>query len=305
MNYKLLSYRSATGPRAGVLIGDTVFDAEKLSGKPDYVTVLGVLDDWTAADAHFAAVATRVASAGGEPLSLISLLAPILFPGQIFAAGANYDDHIDEMNKGSSFKTRNVKTQGGRPWFFAKPARSAVIGHGSTQPLPSYSSKVDWEIELAVVIGKTAARVPASEALNFVAGYTIANDLSARDFAARESTPCDSPFRFDWVSHKGFDGACPLGPWITPARDIPDPQVLALKLWVDCAEMQNSTTARMIFTVAEQIEELSARVTLHPGDVILTGTPAGVGMSRNTFLKPKQTVRLWIERIGTLQHGFD
>jgi 2-keto-4-pentenoate hydratase/2-oxohepta-3-ene-1,7-dioic acid hydratase in catechol pathway len=120
----------------------------------------------------------------------------------------------------------------------------------------------------------------------------------------RDGIEANSPFRFDWISHKGFDGACPLGPWITPARDIPDPQSLALKLWVDGEEMQNSNTRQMIFSVAEQIEELSARVTLNPGDLILTGTPSGVGMGRNLFLKPGQRLRLWIENIGELHHGF-
>jgi 2-keto-4-pentenoate hydratase/2-oxohepta-3-ene-1,7-dioic acid hydratase in catechol pathway len=140
--------------------------------------------------------------------------------------------------------------------------------------------------------------------LDHVAGYTIANDLSARDFVVRDGIEANSPFRFDWIAHKGFDGACPLGPWIVPARDIPDPQRLGLKLWVDDEEMQNSNTRHMIFSVAEQIEELSARVTLHPGDLILSGTPSGVGMGRNVFLKSGQRLRLWIENIGELHHGF-
>jgi len=170
--------------------------------------------------------------------------------------------------------------------------------------LPPYSRKVDWEIELAVVIGKAASRVPAARALEYVAGYTIANDLSARDFVVREGIAPDSPFRFDWISHKGFDGACPLGPWITPARAISDPQALGLKLWVDDVLMQDSSTKYMIYSVAEQIEELSARLTLQPGDLILTGTPAGVGMGRNVFLQAGQNLRLWIEQIGELRHGF-
>ena len=303
MKYQLLSYQSAGGPRAGVLIDDQVFDAEKFSEIPQYATVLGVLADWPRADGVFARTAARAATMPGQPLSEVSLLAPILFPGQIFAAGANYEDHIDEMNKDGRFKAQNSRVGTGRPWFFTKSSRT-VIGNGSTRALPLYSSKVDWEIELAVVIGKVATRVAAHDALNYVAGYTIANDLSARDFATRETASLESPFRFDWLSHKSFDGACPLGPWITPARDIPNPQSLGLKLWVDGSEMQNSNTTHMIYSVAEQIEELTARLTLHPGDVILTGTPAGVGMSRNIFLKPKQTVRLWIEKIGELHHSF-
>lgn len=304
MTYHLLSYKSGGSDRAGIKIGDTVWAAAELAGDPKYVSVLDVLNDWLAADAKFAAIASsQTLPPGGKPLLDVTLLAPVLYPGQIFAAGANYQDHIDEMGA-SEYKAQNAKQAGGRPWFFAKTSRSAVIGHGSIRALPSYSQKVDWEIELAVVIGRTASKVRAADALDHVAGYTVANDLSARDFVARSGVEPDSPFRFDWVSHKGFDGACPMGPWITPARFIADPQSIDLKLWIDGELMQDSNTKYMIFSIAEQIEEISARLTLHPGDIILTGTPSGVGMSRGVFLKPGQKLRLYIEHIGELHHGF-
>jgi 2-keto-4-pentenoate hydratase/2-oxohepta-3-ene-1,7-dioic acid hydratase in catechol pathway len=304
MTYHLLSYAAGGSDRAGVKLGDTVWDAAELTGNAGYVSVIDVLNDWEAADSRLAAIAaTREPPAGGRPLSSITLLAPVLYPGQIFAAGSNYQDHVNEMDH-SAFKGQNAKKAGGRPWFFGKTSRSAVIGPGSIRPLPDYSHKVDWEVELAVVIGRKASRVRAAVALNHVAGYTVANDLSARDFVARGGVEPDSPFRFDWISHKGFDGALPMGPWITPARFIADPQALDLKLWVDGELMQDSNTRQMIFSVAEQIEELSARVTLHPGDVILTGTPSGVGMTRGVFLQPGQQLRLFIEHVGELQHGF-
>jgi 2-keto-4-pentenoate hydratase/2-oxohepta-3-ene-1,7-dioic acid hydratase in catechol pathway len=304
MVYQLLTYQSNEGPRSGVKIGDQVWDAASLAEKQSYVTVMDVLADWTEADERFAAAAESAAPlSGGTALVGTKVLAPILYPGQIFAAGANYQDHIDEMSRGE-FKAQNAKEAGGRPWFFSKTSRSAVIGTGSTRPLPHYSQKVDWEIELAVVIGRTASRVRAHEALRYVAGYTIANDLSARDFVARDGVEPNSPFRFDWLSHKGFDGACPLGPWITPARYVKNPMALGLKLWIDGELMQDSNTRHMIFSIGEQIEEITARLTLHPGDLILTGTPSGVGMSRGLFLKPGQQLRLWIEDIGELHHGF-
>src|SRR3990172_6037467 len=111
-----------------------------------------------------------------------------------------------------------------------------------------------------------------------------------------------SPFKLDWVSQKCFDGACPLGPWIVPASDLPDPQKLAMKLWVNGELMQDSHTSKMIFTTAEQIAQLSTRVTLMPGDLVMTGTPAGVGMGRQRFLQAGDTVRLWIEGIGEMSH---
>lgn len=300
MSYKLLSYVSEQGPRAGVLIGEQIVDAQKLSGKEAHKTVLGILADWEATDPLFAEAAKEPVKAG-IPLSKAKLAAPILYPGEIWAAGANYLDHIGEMDE---YVAINAKTIGGRPWHFSKTSRSAVIGHDAVHALPPYSSKVDWEIELAVVIGKTASRVSAADALDYVAGYTIANDLSARDFVTRDGIDPVSPFRFDWLSHKGFDGACPIGPWITPARDIPDPQALDLKLWIDDEIMQDSNTKYMIFSVAEQIEEISARATMHPGDVILTGTPSGVGVGRGVFLKSGQRLRLRIEGIGELRHSF-
>jgi len=304
MTYSMLTYATDEGPRAGLLIDGRVFDAARAAGNEDYKSVLGILADWSKADQAFAAIAAAPESGAGIALTEVTLLAPVLYPGEIWAAGANYADHIGEMGN-TDYRAVNAKTvQGGRAWHFSKTSRSAIVGHGTINPLPAYSRKVDWEIELAVVIGKTASKVSAKDALDYVAGYTIANDLSARDFVTRDGIEPVSPFRFDWLSHKGFDGACPLGPWITPARDIPDPQSLNLKLWVDGEEMQNSNTRQMIFSVAEQIEELSARVTLHPGDLILTGTPSGVGMGRNLFLKPGQQLRLWIERIGELRHGF-
>jgi 2-keto-4-pentenoate hydratase/2-oxohepta-3-ene-1,7-dioic acid hydratase in catechol pathway len=142
--------------------------------------------------------------------------------------------------------------------------------------------------------------VAEADALDYVSGYLIANDLSARDLGSREPMPVASPFRTDWLAHKSFDGSCPLGPWIVPAGEIGDTQNLGLKLWVNDALKQDSNTGKMIYTLAEQIAQLSSRITLHPGDVILTGTPAGVGAGRGEFLKPGDVVNLLVEKIGTL-----
>jgi 2-keto-4-pentenoate hydratase/2-oxohepta-3-ene-1,7-dioic acid hydratase in catechol pathway len=305
LDYKLLTFAGAQGPRAGALIDGRVFEVASLTGDGRHATMLGVLDDWGAADAALAALAAKGAPEGGVALADVPLLAPILYPGQIWAAGANYQDHIGEMDENSEYRAVNAKTvAGGRAWHFSKSARGAVIGHGATMPLPFYSQKVDWEIELAVVIGREGSRIAAADALDHVAGYTIANDLSARDHVVRDGIDPASPFRFDWLSHKGFDGACPMGPWIVPARYITDPHRLDLKLAIDREVVQDSNTRHMIFDIAEQIEEISARVTIYPGDVILTGTPSGVGMSRGYFLKPGQRLTLEIEGIGTLEHGF-
>ena len=307
MSYKMLSFKSGSETRAGLLIGEQVYDASRVTGKPAWASVLGALQDWPKAHREFAAFAKRVAGgrskANGAPLLRVKLLAPVLYPGNIYCAGANYTDHMAEMARVQGKEPGpTMKDLGEKPWHFVKTSRSSVVGPGAKVKLPAYSQKVDWEVELAAVIGRTAKDVPVEKALACVAGYTIANDLSARDAMRRDKNPPTSPFHYDWVSQKCFDGACPLGPWIVPAAQLGDPQALGLKLWVNGELMQDSNTAKMIFNTAEQIAMLSSRVTLHPGDIVLTGTPAGVGMPRGRFLKSGDTVKLWIEKIGELSH---
>jgi 2-keto-4-pentenoate hydratase/2-oxohepta-3-ene-1,7-dioic acid hydratase in catechol pathway len=241
--------------------------------------------------------------AKGTPLKKTKLAAPVPSPGVIFCAGANYKDHADNMaRKQGKEPDPDPHTQGLNPWHFQKAPRSCVVGPGAKVKLPPYSQKVDWELELAAVIGITAKNVPLEKALNYVAGYTIGNDLSARDMTKRPHLPDDSGFKFDWVGQKIFDGACPLGPWITPTSEIRDPQKLDMKLWVDDELMQDANTKFMLFNTAEQVAHLSKCVTLHPGDVILTGTCAGTGAERGVFLKSGQTLKLWIQDIGELVH---
>ncbi|MEO7403052.1 MAG: fumarylacetoacetate hydrolase family protein [Burkholderiales bacterium] len=302
MTYKLLSYRSTDGwPRAGILVGDRVFDVTELTGRTHYQSMLAILNDWSDAEAIIERAAKS--ASGGQPLSSISLLAPLASPGAIYCAGANFTDHMEEMAKVMNMAPEpDPHERGLKPWHFVKPARGSIRGPGETIMMPAYSSMIDWEIELAAVIGTPAKDVSEADALDYVAGYTIANDLSARDFVKREGVPDSSPFKWDWVSQKCFDGACPLGPWITPASQFPHPQKVALKLWVGDELMQDSHTSKMIFTLAEQVSHLSSRITLFPGDLILTGTCAGVGMARKRFLKVGETVRLWIEGIGEMSH---
>jgi 2-keto-4-pentenoate hydratase/2-oxohepta-3-ene-1,7-dioic acid hydratase in catechol pathway len=307
MSFKLLSIRAGQGSRAGVLIGDAVYDAAKVTGVPAHASVLGMLEDWGRARRLLTQASRRIASGKargkGLPLARARLLAPVLYPGAIYCAGANYTDHMAEMARAQGQTPGpTMKELGEKPWHFVKTSKSSVVGPDTRVKLPVYSQMVDWEVELAAVIGKVARDVPVERALAHVAGYTIANDLSARDVMRRDKNPATSPFHYDWLSQKCFDGSCPLGPWIVPADEIPDPQNLGLKLWVNDTLMQDSNTSRMIFDTAEQIAMLSSRVTLQPGDLVLTGTPAGVGMPRRVFLKAGDSVKLWIEGIGELRH---
>lgn len=300
-HYRLATYETPQGPRAGAVFHDAVFDLAELTGIPSYAAMLGVLEDWVQAEGAIeAAVAKMGGAAQSSPLAKVRLLAPVLYPPTIFCAGANYSDHMSEMARVFDLAPQPDPHKAGlTPWHFIKASRT-VVQTDAGIPLPPHTKMLDWEAELAAVIGRTAKNVPVKSTLDYVAGYTVANDLSARDFTVRTNAPESSPFRYDWVGQKCFDGACPLGPWIVPAKQIPDPQGLGIKLWVNGVLKQDSHTSGMIFSLAEQIAHLSSRLTLHPGDLILTGTPAGVGLARNEFLKSGDVVRVWIEQVGTL-----
>ncbi len=316
MSYKLLSYASERGPRAGLLVGQRVIDAADATGNSTWSTVLGALQSWSEAHKAFSKVSEGGGMAHGQtlgqmlgqthtqPLAQTKLLAPVLYPGDIYCAGANYQDHVDEMDRKSGRpKGKNMKELGELPWFFVKSGRSAVVGPSAAVQLPTYSNAVDWELELTAVIGQEVRNVSAKDALDCIAGYTIGNDLSARDAMKRAKVDSSSPFQYDWLSQKCFDGACPIGPWIVPAADVGDPHNLDMKLWIGDELMQDSNTQEMIFNIAEQIEMLSSRVTLYPGDLVLTGTPAGVGAARKRFLRPGEVLRLYIEKLGEFSHS--
>jgi 2-keto-4-pentenoate hydratase/2-oxohepta-3-ene-1,7-dioic acid hydratase in catechol pathway len=301
MEYSLVTYRSGDEARSGLLAGERLTDVVAATGNAHWSSMLGILRDWKAADARFAELASSGALTG-EGLDWSRLLAPIEMPPAIYCAGANYADHVAEM-----FAKNNLPPEpdphelGLKAWHFIKSSH-AIAGPGATIGIPAPSKRLDWEVELAAVIGRTAKNVSEADALSYVAGYTIANDLSARDLGKRPPLAPTNPFHTDWLAHKSFDGSCPLGPWIVPARSIADPQNLGIRLWVNGVLKQDSNTSQMIFTLSEQIAQLSLRITLHPGDVILTGTPAGVGAGRGEFLAAGDKLELWCEGIGTLKH---
>src|SRR5262245_39996503 len=305
-SFKLITYETGEGPRAGMICHDAAFDVVGATGEPRYGSVAGILSDWDRAKDVLAAFAAGAgpSRAGVLDLGHVRLLAPIPMPGAIYCAGANYRDHVLEMARAQNIKPEpDPHTLGLKSWHFIKSSR-CVAAPNTAIPLPNHSKKVDWEAELAVVIGRPAKNVPLDRALDFVAGYTIGNDLSARDVSRRAGISDASPFKFDWVGQKCFDGACPLGPWIVLANDIPDPHELRIELTVNGVMKQSSNTSELIFNVVEQIAHLSERITLHPGDVILTGTPAGVGAGRGEFLKAGDEVSITIEGIGELRNTF-
>jgi 2-keto-4-pentenoate hydratase/2-oxohepta-3-ene-1,7-dioic acid hydratase in catechol pathway len=253
-----------------------------------------LLEEWPSVAPRLAALAARAEkdTRNLEPLEVgpHDLAAPVR-AGRIFCAAANYLEHAEEMGTALAGKANS------RPYMFMKPDTS-IIGHNAAINIPKASSQVDWEIELGVVIGRAARRVSAARALDYVAGYTVLNDISARDLNVRD----DYPFKVDWLRGKCFDTFAPLGPWLVPASCIDDPQALRMTLSVNGNVMQDAKTSAMIFDVREQIEYLSSILTLKPADVIATGTPTGVGMARGIFLKAGDVIEASIEGIGELRN---
>ena len=298
--YRLLSHRGPDGPVAGVLIGERVVPAaELLAGTGvDGSSVRALVADWDRAHPALAAASAGVDPGAGTPPAELELLAPLPCPGTIYCAGANYWDHLEEMD-GPMDRSRRAA----EPWFFVKASGPrVVVGDRAEVAIPAKVRQLDWEAELAVVIGREARHVDVAGAPAVIAGYTILNDLSARDLMRRADRP--PAMAFDWVGQKCFDGAAPMGPWLTPAAAIDDPHDLDVRLWVNGELKQDSNTRGLIHDVYEQIAWLSGQLTLLPGDVVATGTPAGVGLPRGEFLGPGDVVRVEIEGCGTLTTTF-
>jgi 2-keto-4-pentenoate hydratase/2-oxohepta-3-ene-1,7-dioic acid hydratase in catechol pathway len=296
--YRLLSYRDPDGvAQAGMLVGDRVHPVAPLLGDiPNASSVIGLLKTWDKVHPLLETAAAK--PRGGKPLTEVALLAPVLYPGALYCAGANYWDHLEEMAEIAKRMTGKAPSmhKAADPYFFMKNTAGAIIGTNTPARLPSFSKQVDWEAELGVVIGKQCRHVSEAKAFDVVAGYLIVNDLSARDLMKREG----SPFGMDWVGQKCFEDAAPMGPWFTPAAYVADPNNLAVKLWVNGVLKQNSNTSKLVHGIAEQIVYLSKHFTLFPGDIIATGTPAGVGMPRGEFLKIGDEVKIEIDGCGTL-----
>jgi len=304
---KIVRY-SANGqpPRLGALLGaDRVMDLP--ASAEAYLTARGVVRSAAIAEALFPACSTRGFLEGGavsqdmlaamteaagngrfapvsHPLGSVRLHAPINDPGKFICIGLNYKDHAAETNNPAPKE----------PPIFPK-WNNTILDPGEPILRPRGEKTLDWEVELGVVIGRTARYVKREHALDYVYGYTIINDASARDFQFHTS---------QWGAGKIGDTLAPVGPYIADRAEIPDPHVLDLKTWVNGALMQNGSTRNFIFDVGYIIQYLTNIMTLCPGDLIATGTPAGVGFSRKpqVTLSPGDTVRLEITGLGTLEN---
>ena len=280
---KLLSYRTSDGGRhLGALRDDGIVNLQQASGGelPDDMLALLQAGD---AVMQSAAAAVKAAEGAIDPDS-VKLLPPVPKPSKIIAIGLNYMDHIRE----TGLAVPQLATM-----FCKYP--SSLIGDGDAiRWSTGLTQQVDFEAELAVVIGKTARNVAEADAYDYIAGYTNCNDVSARDLQFREGD--------QWLRGKCLDTFCPLGPWLVTRDEIDDPHQLAIRCRVNDTVMQDSNTAEMIYRIPYLIEYLSEAFTLEPGDVIATGTPHGVGAFRKppVWLRSGDTVTVEIEGLGSL-----
>ena len=236
-------------------------------------------------------------SAPTIPLAEVRLLAPIPEPPKVLGLAVNYAAHHRESSQQALPDDPRLTTT---PRPFLMPA-TAICGPGDEIPWPAYSKTIDYEVELAVVIGRTAKCVSPDAARDCIAGYTIANDISARTAAHAEGrTPRDKDAFFDWLHSKWADGFCPTGPWLVTADEIADPGSLDIELTVNGQTRQQANTSQMIFSVYELVSFISHLTTLVPGDLIATGTPSGVGMTTGAYLQAGDAITCRIEKIGEL-----
>jgi 2-keto-4-pentenoate hydratase/2-oxohepta-3-ene-1,7-dioic acid hydratase in catechol pathway len=278
---KLVTFRrSGSAPEPGVAVDDRVIG---LSGA-GYRSLLDIIENWGTAKS---VVETYVANAPQEAVSKaadITLLAPIPRPRKVICVGLNYRDHAAE----SKMEIPSV------PTIFSKFATS-VIGPGEQIVLPKNSAKPDYEAEFAFVIGRHGRHVPADRWQEHVFGYTIVNDVSARDFQMATS---------QWLMGKTFDTFAPIGPWIVTSDEIADPHQLDIKMTISGEVLQNSNTRELIFRIPELVGYLSSVFTLEPGDIVSTGTPAGVGFGHKPprWLRAGDECAVYVEGIGELRN---
>jgi 2-keto-4-pentenoate hydratase/2-oxohepta-3-ene-1,7-dioic acid hydratase in catechol pathway len=282
------AYANATHDRVELPASENLLDFLPPDGKA--FAAAKKIADWAARNDGGVPAAARLS------LDKIELLRPIERPNKLLLLAGNYNEHITE---GGGRATERAETF---PYVFMKPPTTALVDPGKPVVIPKVSpDHVDWELELGVVIGKKARHVPEAEALRYVAGYTVCNDISDRVFRPNPGRKQrDNDKWFDWEHGKWHDSFCPCGPCIGSADAIADPQKLAMKLKVNGNMKQDATTAQQIFPVAAVVAFISDIVTLEPGDIIATGTPAGVGHASKTYLKPGDKMEAWIEGIGTL-----
>jgi len=302
---RLVTFRKGKASHIGAIVGDGVADipaASRARGGPALPSDMIALLEMGAKGLRAAKSAARFAEKNPKrgllvPLSRVRLEAPVPCPRKLLLLAGNYTSHLQEEGRRARAKREQT------PRVFMKPPSTTVNRPGGAIPVTRYSRWVDWEVELGIVVGRKAKDVTAKDAPRYIAGYTIVNDVSERQFRVQKRTKTEDFDRFfDWLNGKWPDGFAPMGPCIATADEVGDPMNLAIRLSVNGQVMQDANTSGMIYNCAEIVAYISRWVTLEPGDVIATGTPAGIGKVRGIKLKPGDVVRCEIEKIGVLEN---
>ncbi len=292
---KLVTFKDSKGVRVGAVVDGTVVDLDKALGEmpgtipADMVAFLAAGEPAMAkARAALERFAAGQASEAGQPLSAVKLMAPVPRPPKIMMGGRNYTSHVEELRQTDS--TIPIPPF---PRIFSK-YHTAVVGPGDNVVQPKIVKQVDFEGELTVVIGKPARNVEEKDAYDYIAGYTIINDVTARDIQAQQ----------ELILSKNFETFCPMGPWIVTKDELPDPHALTTTTYINDRKVAENKTADMLYKVPEYVSFLSKAFLLEPGDLISTGSPPGPGMYRNPPLLPGpgDVMRITITGVGTLEN---
>lgn len=303
--FTLGTFDDGTGPFPGLVVDETVYDARQVVPHP---SVAALLADWEAA---LPALTTAAAAPAGDgvPVSSLRVLPPVTPPGQLFAAGANYRQHVIQMavahklgaagadpGQLAAAAAREVdeRKKHGEPYVWSG-VPSSISGAYDDVILPGGWDDHDWELELGVVIGRRARHVTVADALDYVAGYTICNDLTTRSLVPRKDIPMMGT---DWMRAKNFPTFFPTGPVLVPAMFVPDPLNLGIRLRLNGETMQDSNTGDMIFGPAELISYISRFAELRPGDMVITGSPPGNGSHWGRYLRPGDVMECEIDGLG-------
>jgi 2-keto-4-pentenoate hydratase/2-oxohepta-3-ene-1,7-dioic acid hydratase in catechol pathway len=284
----LVQYQADTGIAVGIQFDQHFYAAPQLFGGR---TLLEIVEDWP----HWSTVLRTLDDQALTRIPVPDVIAPLTYPNKVICAGANYYDHAEEM--GAARPDPHAE-----PFFFLKSPTTTVVGPSAQVPINTDGrSKVDWEAELGVVIGRRTSAVEETEAAQAIAGYVVANDISDRG-VFRRTDSVNPAFDWDWLGHKNQDAFCPIGPGLVPAWLVPDPHALKIRLVVNWVVKQDSNTSQMVVGVPRLIAAANKLMTLEPGDIILTGTPAGVGAPRHDFLSPGDVVTAEIEGVGRIRN---
>ncbi|MFW6163094.1 MAG: fumarylacetoacetate hydrolase family protein [Planctomycetota bacterium] len=302
---RLVTFLRDDAMRLGAMAGDHVVDlaeASKATGNPPLATDMIALLETGAEGLRVAEAALRAAEQAPSdafvyPVREVELQAPVPCPRKLLLLAGNYSSHLEEEGRAAREKAEQT------PRVFMKPPSTTVNRPGGDIVLSPYAQWVDWEVELACVVGRAAKYVSAEEAQRHIAGYTIVNDVSEREFKVADRTKTEDFDRFfDWLNGKWPDGFAPMGPCLVTPDELPEDLDLGISLTVNGETMQDGRTSQLTYTCPEIIAYISRWVTLEPGDVIATGTPAGIGKVRGLRLHPGDVVRCTIEGIGTLEN---